>query len=104
VVVSTAHEELWLSTVRDPSREIPEPFEFGTGGMASTDRQPMPNSPPSSGAVLRLTDGTIFTMVKPGRQAPPLTVIVRQRAEAERKIPPADVGEVMWSSLSSCSG
>jgi hypothetical protein len=36
-------------------------------------------------------------MVKPGRQAPPLTVIVRQRAEPEREIPLADVGEVMWS-------
>jgi hypothetical protein len=36
-------------------------------------------------------------MVKPGRQAPPLTVFVRQRAEAEREIPLADVGEVMWS-------
>ena len=36
-------------------------------------------------------------MVKPGRQAPPLTVIVRQRTEPEREIPLADVGEVIWS-------
>jgi len=36
-------------------------------------------------------------MVKPGRQAPPLTVFVRQRAEPEREIPLADVSEVMWS-------
>jgi hypothetical protein len=64
--------------------------------MASTDRQPIPNSPPSPGAVLCFIDGTICTMVKPGRQAPPLTVIVRQQAEPEREIPLADVGEVMW--------
>jgi hypothetical protein len=62
----------------------------------STDHQPSPNSPPSPGAVLRLVDGSICTMVKPGRQAPPLTVFVRQ-AEPEREIPLADVGEVMWS-------
>jgi hypothetical protein len=36
-------------------------------------------------------------MVRPGRQAPPLTVIVRRQAEPEREIPLADVGEVMWS-------
>jgi hypothetical protein len=36
-------------------------------------------------------------MVKPGRQAPPLTVIVRRQAEPEREIPLTDVGEVMWS-------
>jgi hypothetical protein len=36
-------------------------------------------------------------MVKPGRQAPPLTVIVRRQAEPEREILLAAVGEVMWS-------
>jgi hypothetical protein len=65
--------------------------------MALTDRQPTPNSPPLPGAVLLLIDGTVCTMVKPGRQAPPLTVIVRQQAEPEREIPLADVTEVMWS-------
>jgi hypothetical protein len=38
-------------------------------------------------------------MVKPGRQASPLTVFVRRQAEPEREIPLADVGEVMWSPL-----
>ena len=65
--------------------------------MASTDRQPTPKSAPSPGAVLRLIDGNVCTMVKPGRQAPPLTIFVRQRAEPEREIPLADVREVMWS-------
>ena len=65
--------------------------------MASTDHQPGPKSAPSPGAVLRLLDGSICTMLKPGRQAPPLTVIVRQRGEPEREIPLAEVGEVMWS-------
>ena len=65
--------------------------------MASTDPQRSPKSAPKPGAVLRLVDGTVCTMVKPGRQAPPLTVFVRQRAEPEREIPLADVGEVMWS-------
>jgi hypothetical protein len=36
-------------------------------------------------------------MVKSGQQAPPLTIVVQQRAELEREIPLADVGEVMWS-------
>jgi hypothetical protein len=44
-----------------------------------------------------LVDGSICTMVKAGRQAPPLTVFVRRQAEPEREIPLADVGEVMWS-------
>jgi hypothetical protein len=65
--------------------------------MPSTDRQPGPKSFPSAGAVLLLIDGSVCTMVKPGRQAPPLTVIVRAPAEPEREIPLADVGEVMWS-------
>ena len=65
--------------------------------MGSTDRQPSANKPPSPGSVLRLADGSICTMVKPGRQAPPLTVFVRRQAEPEREIPLADIGEVMWS-------
>lgn len=32
-----------------------------------------------------------------GREAPPLTVFVRQKAEPEREIPLADVADVMWS-------
>jgi hypothetical protein len=36
-------------------------------------------------------------MVKSGRQAPPLTVIVRRQAEPEREVSLAEVGEVMWS-------
>ena len=65
--------------------------------MPSTNRQPGPKSFPSPGAVLLLVNGSVATMVKPGRQAPPLTVIVRQKDEPEREIPLADVGEVMWS-------
>jgi hypothetical protein len=56
-----------------------------------------PNHRPKPGAVLRLVDGSVATMVKPGRQAPPLTVIVRRQAEPEREIPLTDVAEVMWS-------
>jgi hypothetical protein len=63
--------------------------------MASTNRQPGPKAFPSPGAVLLLTDGSICTMVKPARQAPPLTVIVRPQAGPE--LPLADVAEVMWS-------
>jgi hypothetical protein len=64
--------------------------------MASIDREP-PKSTAFPGAVLRLIDGTICTMVKPGSQAPPLTVFVRRGTEAEQEIPLADVREVMWS-------
>jgi hypothetical protein len=65
--------------------------------MASTNPQRSPNLPPKPGAVLRLVEGQVCTMVKSGRQAPPLTVIVGQQAEPEREILLADVGEVMWS-------
>jgi hypothetical protein len=66
-------------------------------GMPSTNRQPGPKSLPSPGAVLLLVDGSICTMVKPGRQAPPLTIFVRRQSEPEREIPLADVADVMWS-------
>ncbi len=65
--------------------------------MASTDRQPSPKPFPVPGAVLELIDGTICTMVKPGRHAPPLTIFMRQRGEAEREIPLAEVAKVLWS-------
>jgi hypothetical protein len=63
--------------------------------MASTNQQP--KSAPHAGAILRLNDGTVCTMVKPGRQSPPLTVFVRQKGQPEREIALDDVAEVLWS-------
>jgi hypothetical protein len=65
--------------------------------MRTVPHRRVHQSVPSPGAVLRLIDGTICTMVKPGRQASPLTVFVRRQAEPEREIALADVAEVMWS-------
>ena len=47
------------------------------------------------GAVLKLIDGTVCTMVKRGREAPPLTLVVRHGEEPEREIPLTDVALVM---------
>jgi hypothetical protein len=49
------------------------------------------------GAVLELIDGTVRTLVKRGREAPPLTLIVRQGEGPELEIPVTDVAEVLWS-------
>ena len=49
------------------------------------------------GAVLELIDGTVCTLVKRGRETPPLTLIVRHRRGPEREIPLTDVAEVLWS-------
>ena len=64
--------------------------------MGSPERQPPPKAPPA-GYVLQLADGSICTMVKPGREAPPLTVFVKQQQNPEREIPLAEVAAVMWS-------
>jgi hypothetical protein len=47
------------------------------------------------GAVLKLVDGTECTMVKRGREAPPLTLIIRQGDGPEREIPLTDVALVL---------
>jgi hypothetical protein len=64
--------------------------------MASTDPEPVRKAPPG-GSVLRLTDGTICTMVRPGREASPLTIFVRHRRDPEREIPLKEVAQVMWA-------
>lgn len=47
------------------------------------------------GAVLRLKDGTICTLVTRGREAPPLTLIVRQGESPEREVSLTDVAGVL---------
>jgi hypothetical protein len=47
------------------------------------------------GVVLTLVDGTECTMVKRGREALPLTLIVRQGDGPEREIPITDVAMVL---------
>jgi hypothetical protein len=49
------------------------------------------------GAILRLKDGTVCSLVKRGREAPPLTLIVRRGERPEHEIPLTDVAEVLWS-------
>ena len=49
------------------------------------------------GAVLRLKDGTVCTLVKRGREAPPLTLIIQEGQAPEREIPLTDVAGVLWS-------
>jgi hypothetical protein len=47
------------------------------------------------GAILKLKDGTECTLVKRGREAPPLTLIVRQGESPEREIPLTKVAGVL---------
>lgn len=49
------------------------------------------------GALLRLKDGAVCTLVKRGREAPPLTLVVRQGDAPEREIPVTEVAGVLWS-------
>ena len=48
-------------------------------------------------AVLRLKDGAVCTLVKRGREAPPLTLILRQGEGPEREVPLTDIAEVLWT-------
>ena len=47
------------------------------------------------GAVLRLRDGTVCTLVKRGREVPPLTLIIQHGDGPEREIPLTDVALVL---------
>ena len=49
------------------------------------------------GAALRLKDGTVCTLVMRGREASPLTLIVRQGVAPEREIQLTEVAEVLPS-------
>ena len=49
------------------------------------------------GAVLRLKGGAVCTLIKRGREAPPLMLILRQGEGPEREVPLTDIAEVLWT-------
>ena len=88
------------SPIRDPGDVSPE-ARIRAAEKAAELRRAMEReeklAKAQPGAVLELIDGTVCTLVKRGREAPPLTLIVRHGRGPEQEIPPKDVAEVLWS-------
>jgi hypothetical protein len=86
---------------RDPGDEMSPEARIRAAEQAAELRRAMEReerlAKAQPGAVLELIDGTVCTLVKRGREAPPLTLIVQHGSEPEREIPNTDVAEVLWS-------